>query len=155
MNHFVHIGTFNLFSKWFFFYCIMLSVKVSSHDTTTLWLHNILCLLFFLVNDFLLYVTTGCHWPHATCIYNGIHISHVFLPQLLLFNYLYIVRWKQIEIEIEIENWNWNWNWICFVQMTKFGCCIITYILLYSLIYDPNCGHLVQLTCLLHYHHSE
>ena len=92
------MGIFSLYNLKMSFYCIMISVKASSHDTTMLWLYNILCLLFFLVHDFLLYVTTLGAISHTLCVYNGIHISHVFLPHPL---YIYLLLWdenKSIEL---------------------------------------------------------
>ena len=104
MNHFIHMGIFSLYILNMSSYCIMLSVKASSHVTTILWLYNILCLLFF-----------SCLWLFALCNYwvplatryafimastSPMYFYHTFC----IFIYSYFVRWKQI---------NWiELNWI-------------------------------------------
>ena len=113
MNHFVHMGIFSLYIFKMSFYCIMLSVKASSHDTTMLWLYNILCLLFFLVHDFLLYVTIMGAISHTLCVYNGTHISHVFLPHLL---HIYLF----IYCEMKTNELNWIEYNVSFVYAIQY-----------------------------------
>ena len=88
MNHFVHMGIFSLYILKMSFYCIMLAVKASS--MIQLFCDCIVYFVFY----FALFMTF-CYLyllgaiSHTPCVYNGIHMSHVFL-QHLLYIYLFI-----------------------------------------------------------------
>ena len=104
-------------------YCVMLSVKASSHDTTILWLYNILCPLFFI--DLLLcnfWVSLATRESFIMASTSPMFTSHFV-------NLIICILWdenKQIEIKIDpVTPKDPGWNVRPFLyRVSSWSICI-------------------------------